>query len=437
MSDYDTSLKTLGIKEPFTEQDIKSAYRKLVKVHHPDKFTDPRNKEKATENFKKIQKSYEYLLKYGLGIYKNKKNTYNDTKEETKETKTNNKKTQETKKKKTEEQNTNDETVKNYRKRREQRKKEFYYYEDFDSEKDHKTKSDDYFYKEDQEKWKQQHAAENSEELKNGTIVLIIICILVGIFVIIASNTAADNSNKVKSYDQTYKALQNTNYETNSDYKYEDKKETETAENLTQTEEKHHNTQPAYEETYAEKMAKLSPAEQTALFEKTMAEHLNNEFNKHAYYKNLKNMTFSGIATCSGYRNTLIKWQYLGGDFNDVSGANFGSDFSEKFLMADGSAIFLGTDVSSNINYKMYIKHTPNKTIVKVLARYHYTEAEKMDKQDFSSMIEQFETRKSSSSTTSAKTQTSNKTKNNKSQTVKPKIDIEKETQLNDEYLFE
>ena len=87
---YKDYYEILGVKREATEAEIKSAYRKLVKVHHPDKFTDPRNKEKATENFKKIQKSYEYLLKYGLGIYKNKKNTYNDTKEETKETKTNN-----------------------------------------------------------------------------------------------------------------------------------------------------------------------------------------------------------------------------------------------------------------------------------------------------------------------------------------------------------
>lgn len=51
MNDY---YETLGIKRDATEIDIKNAYRKLAKDHHPDKGGD-------TETFQKIQEAYSVL----------------------------------------------------------------------------------------------------------------------------------------------------------------------------------------------------------------------------------------------------------------------------------------------------------------------------------------------------------------------------------------
>ena len=49
----------LGIGKNADEKEIKQAYYKLAKEHHPDK--NPNNKEEATEKFKEIQSAYEVL----------------------------------------------------------------------------------------------------------------------------------------------------------------------------------------------------------------------------------------------------------------------------------------------------------------------------------------------------------------------------------------
>ena len=64
MNEYERSLNVLGVKEPLTEKDVKTAYKKMIKIHHPDFFTNEKNKAKATKNFKKIKKAYDYLLEY-------------------------------------------------------------------------------------------------------------------------------------------------------------------------------------------------------------------------------------------------------------------------------------------------------------------------------------------------------------------------------------
>jgi curved DNA-binding protein len=50
--------KTLGVKKDASEKEIKSAYRKLAKKHHPD--TNPNNPE-AEARFKEINEAYEVL----------------------------------------------------------------------------------------------------------------------------------------------------------------------------------------------------------------------------------------------------------------------------------------------------------------------------------------------------------------------------------------
>lgn len=51
--------EVLGVDKNATDQEIKQAYYRLAKEHHPDK--NPDNKEEATEKFKEIQTSYEAL----------------------------------------------------------------------------------------------------------------------------------------------------------------------------------------------------------------------------------------------------------------------------------------------------------------------------------------------------------------------------------------
>jgi DnaJ like chaperone protein len=55
----------LGIEKGATQEEIKKAYRKLVKIHHPDNFaTGTESQQKmAAEKFVEIQSAYESLLK--------------------------------------------------------------------------------------------------------------------------------------------------------------------------------------------------------------------------------------------------------------------------------------------------------------------------------------------------------------------------------------
>lgn len=58
---FEKYLKTLELETSANLNEIKSAYRKLVKVHHPDLYKNPENIEKAAKNFKIITKAFEYL----------------------------------------------------------------------------------------------------------------------------------------------------------------------------------------------------------------------------------------------------------------------------------------------------------------------------------------------------------------------------------------
>lgn len=53
--------KVLGIEYTATAEEIKSAYRKLAKKYHPDKYTDEKLKAAATEKFKEINEAYQML----------------------------------------------------------------------------------------------------------------------------------------------------------------------------------------------------------------------------------------------------------------------------------------------------------------------------------------------------------------------------------------
>ncbi|OOM82164.1 chaperone protein DnaJ [Clostridium puniceum] len=55
--------EVLGIKPNATQDEIKSAYRKLIKQYHPDKFVDNPLKNLAEEKMIEINKAYDILTK--------------------------------------------------------------------------------------------------------------------------------------------------------------------------------------------------------------------------------------------------------------------------------------------------------------------------------------------------------------------------------------
>lgn len=60
------SHQILGVSKGATDQEIKFAYRKLVKKYHPDRIAtaDPETRDKASKKFQQIQKAYEDLKVY-------------------------------------------------------------------------------------------------------------------------------------------------------------------------------------------------------------------------------------------------------------------------------------------------------------------------------------------------------------------------------------
>ncbi len=59
-------LRVLQLTEPFTQEQLKRAYRKLAVKYHPDKFhnASESEQEEAEKQFLEIQKAYEFFLTY-------------------------------------------------------------------------------------------------------------------------------------------------------------------------------------------------------------------------------------------------------------------------------------------------------------------------------------------------------------------------------------
>lgn len=55
--------EVLGVKPNATQEEIKSAYRKLIKEYHPDKFADNPLQKLAEEKMMEINKAYDMLTK--------------------------------------------------------------------------------------------------------------------------------------------------------------------------------------------------------------------------------------------------------------------------------------------------------------------------------------------------------------------------------------
>ncbi|MGM9642483.1 MAG: DnaJ domain-containing protein [Eubacteriales bacterium] len=57
----------LGVDRNASEDEIKKAYRKLARENHPDKFTDPAERDRASEKMKEINAAYEEIQKIKSG----------------------------------------------------------------------------------------------------------------------------------------------------------------------------------------------------------------------------------------------------------------------------------------------------------------------------------------------------------------------------------
>ncbi len=53
--------KVLGVSPTATDDEVKKAYRELVKRYHPDRYTDPNEKNAATEKIKQINAAYDQI----------------------------------------------------------------------------------------------------------------------------------------------------------------------------------------------------------------------------------------------------------------------------------------------------------------------------------------------------------------------------------------
>ena len=65
VQEMDSAYKILEIEKSASNDEVKKAYRKLVKKHHPDKVQQlgPEHLKGAQEKFLKIQEAYEKIKK--------------------------------------------------------------------------------------------------------------------------------------------------------------------------------------------------------------------------------------------------------------------------------------------------------------------------------------------------------------------------------------
>lgn len=63
MAEYKDPYKVLGVAPNATDDEIKSAYRKLARKYHPDKYADGDLKELAEEKMKEVNAAYEEIQK--------------------------------------------------------------------------------------------------------------------------------------------------------------------------------------------------------------------------------------------------------------------------------------------------------------------------------------------------------------------------------------
>jgi molecular chaperone DnaJ len=68
--------EVLEIKEGSTKEEIKSAYRELVKKYHPDQYGNNPLQDLAEEKMREINEAYDYLMKNTTGEFSNSSGVY-------------------------------------------------------------------------------------------------------------------------------------------------------------------------------------------------------------------------------------------------------------------------------------------------------------------------------------------------------------------------
>lgn len=69
----------LGVKQGASQEEIKAAYRKLVKQYHPDQYGDNPLKDLAQEKLAEINKAYDMLKNNNSGNYNTGSNSYSQS----------------------------------------------------------------------------------------------------------------------------------------------------------------------------------------------------------------------------------------------------------------------------------------------------------------------------------------------------------------------
>ena len=59
--------QVLGVSETATDEEVKAAYRRMVKKYHPDRYTDSALKEQASEKLKEVNAAYDAIVKIRKG----------------------------------------------------------------------------------------------------------------------------------------------------------------------------------------------------------------------------------------------------------------------------------------------------------------------------------------------------------------------------------
>lgn len=321
---YEKYLKVLGLEAGVSLKEIKSAYKKMVLKHHPDRQTDPIAKKSANEKLKKINEAREFLLKnykyYGKSFRKErtKKTSSNQEKQTTKKNKKSSKAKQEP----------------TLRKEKGIIKESLY------------------------------NEPENKLDLK-------IVGLILGIFfvlIVFISNLGSNDTNLMKELPQN---------EVTSETQVLD---TESEESDNYTIEEHYNkTDENYISTKVVTPKKpLTKEERNTIFEKEMSiafDKFINNFGEYYKYPQLKDRTFTYNLSCY-LNNSMYKSEYISGDFeNGYEGVNLGRDF-DSFMMSLPIHFRDDYDTNYDMRYKIQLTHTPKGTTVKLLKVWHYLEGD-------------------------------------------------------------